>query len=155
MYNSVAFSIFTKICASITTVLEHFHPCTLERSLLLSLHPLPPLKTLLSFVFFLVVDYASFAVAGSCVGNSLNFSVNSQFSFPPLKYLFFGVKAAAAPNTGAHHFALCGRSYGSFIQNHSCTAYVICFIQKRFSLACGFWAAMLTNVASSEIHKNK
>lgn len=95
----------------------------------MSLHPLPSLvlEDPTFPPFFLVVDYANFAVAGSCDGNSLNFSVNSQFSFFPSRvFVSLAVEAAAATNARA--FALCGRSYGSFIQNHSCTAYVICFI---------------------------
>lgn len=119
--------VYLHICAAITTTtLEHFHH--------LKRNPYPGVASALLYIFlpscrlhlpslFSVANYAHLPAAGSCDWNSLNFSANNQLSSPPSKvFVSLGVEAAATANARAHHFALCGHSYGSFIHNHSCTA---------------------------------
>lgn len=130
VYNYVASDMFTDICSRH----HNFRTSPQKESGPFSFHcPSPssssqaPLvlagPTFFRFPYFFRCGLCQFAVVGSCDWNSLNFRVNSQFSFSPYKvFVSLVVQAAAAANTRAHHFALCGCSYGSFTQNCSFTA---------------------------------
>lgn len=112
---------------------------------------IPPLSVSLA------VGSAALTLARPC-GCSSAVSVNSRLNFScSTTFVSWGARSAAADNAGAHQFALFGLSYGSFIQKplFYCLSYLFYTKKKIFSLACGSSAAMLTNVASSEIHKNK